>query len=61
MSMTPKFRAEILREIARCDREIAEAGRQADAPAILVALWAEDWEGEKRILLAMLDAARAAA
>jgi len=43
-------RAEILREIARCDREIAEAGRQADAPAYLVTLGIEDWQWERRAL-----------
>lgn len=37
--------------LARCDREIAEAERQHDAPAWLVALWAEDWERERRSIL----------
>ena len=38
-------------QIARCDREIAEALKQHDAPAWLVTLGVEDWEAEKRLLL----------
>lgn len=39
-------------DLARCDREIAEASAQMDAPAWLVTLGVEDWEAEKRLLLA---------
>ncbi len=37
-------------DLARCDREIAEASKQMDAPAWLVTLGVEDWEAEKRLL-----------
>ena len=44
-------------DLARCDREIREIGERADvvagkAPAWLVTLGVEDWEAEKRLLLA---------
>lgn len=42
---------ELHRAIERCDREIAEAETQTDAPAYLVTLGIEDWEREKRRLL----------
>jgi hypothetical protein len=34
-------------DLARCDREIAEASQQMEAPAWLVTLWAEDWNRER--------------
>jgi hypothetical protein len=34
-------------DLARCDREIAEASQQMEAPAWLVTLWAEDWKRER--------------
>ena len=47
-------RAEILREIERCDREIAAAQDQPGAPAYLVTLGIEDWWHERRLLEQML-------
>jgi hypothetical protein len=50
--MTP---SEIIREIERCDRQIAEYEAQPiGAPAYLTTLGIEDWRGEKRILEKML-------
>lgn len=52
--MTP---SEILRQIARCDLEIAAMESQPEvAPAYLTTLGIEDWRGEKRILERMLIA-----
>jgi hypothetical protein len=34
----------VTKDLARCDREIAEASQQMEVPAWLVTLWAEDWE-----------------
>jgi len=48
-------RAEILREIARCDREIAEAARPTDDRAYLIAMWAEDWRYERSLLGQLLE------
>ena len=39
-------------DLKRCDREIAEMEGQHNAPAWLVMLGVEDWECEKRLLLA---------
>ena len=39
-------------ELARCNREIAEASQQTEAPAWLVTLGVEDWEAEKCWILA---------
>lgn len=36
--------------LARCNREIAEASKQMDAPAWLVTLGIEDWNAEKRLI-----------
>ncbi len=37
--------------LAKCDWEIAEAERQHQSPAWLVALGVEDWERERRLIL----------
>ena len=34
-------------DLARCDREIAEASAQMDTPAYLVTLGVEDWRRER--------------
>ena len=48
-------RAQIVREIERCDREIEEMLDQPPvAPAWLTTLGIEDWQWEKRILESML-------
>lgn len=52
---------DLIAQIDRCDREIAEIRQRPDvaaglAPAWLVTLGIEDWEAEKRILLAKLVA-----
>ncbi len=44
-------------DLARCDREIREIQERSDvvagnAPAWLVTLGVEDWEAEKRLILA---------
>jgi hypothetical protein len=49
-AMTP---AELLAEIARCDREIAAMECRPpdlDAPAYLTTMGIEDWRAERRIL-----------
>lgn len=46
--MTP---AELAREIARCDAEIAAMEQQEPVkPAYLVTLGIEDWRAEKRLI-----------
>jgi hypothetical protein len=46
--MTP---ADILAEIARCDREIAEMETQEPVkPAYLTTMGIEDWRAERRLL-----------
>jgi len=48
-------RAQLAREIARCDREIAEMEAQPlAAPAILTTMGIEDWRWERRELERML-------
>jgi len=37
-------------DLARCDREIAEASAHTEAPAWLVTLGVEDWRAEKRLI-----------
>ena len=38
-------------ELARCDREIAEAFQQTEAPAWLVTLGSNDWMVERSLIL----------
>jgi len=48
-------RPQFAREIARCDREIAEMLAQPPtSPAYLTTLGIEDWRWEKRLLESML-------
>jgi hypothetical protein len=41
---------EMSEDLARCDREIAEASQRMEAPAWLVTLWAEDWKRERLLI-----------
>lgn len=44
--------------VERCDREIAEIKDRKDLPAWVVALTVEDWEAEKRTLIARFSSER---
>jgi hypothetical protein len=65
MSNSAQFEQELelRRQIARCDREIAEiAARDPEAqPAYLTVLGINDWEHEKRLLQSLTPAIEAAA
>ncbi len=38
-------------ELARCDREIADSLKKMGEPAYRVAIWANDWAVERRLIL----------
>lgn len=51
MTIGDAFDNELARELARCDREIAEMENQPPVqPAYLTTMGIEDWRREKRIL-----------